>query len=128
MKRSTKLGIGIATLWPAIHVIAFLIFVSVVDADSPHLQLDSWFLPALFGLHCVVMFWMVLLLVAYLRHLYKNDRVPESKRMFWVLALCFGNILTMPVYWYLFVWKENSQSSVEVASARVKSSSGNNGS
>ncbi len=46
-------------------------------------------------------------LIYYIKHLYKfNNRVPKPLRIFWLLLLLLGNVLAMPVYWYLYVASE----------------------
>ncbi|NVJ65765.1 MAG: hypothetical protein HWE16_04700 [Gammaproteobacteria bacterium] len=45
------------------------------------------------------------LVIIYLCFTYKLNSVPKSKKTMWAFIIFFFNIFTMPVFWYLFIWK-----------------------
>jgi hypothetical protein len=89
------------TLWPSVYFIFFMALVAVSAASS------DGELPMSFGLltalHLGTMVLGIALLIAFLRHLYVTDRVPQDKRTFWTLALFLGSFVAMPIYWWLFL-------------------------
>jgi len=48
------------------------------------------------------------LLVFYLVHLRRTNLIPRDRRSRWLLILWAFNIFAYPVYWYRFIWKEDS--------------------
>jgi hypothetical protein len=32
--------------------------------------------------------------------------VPNDKKALWAAVLFFGNMVALPVYWYLYIWRE----------------------
>jgi EamA domain-containing membrane protein RarD len=54
----------------------------------------------------VTILWTFALLAIYVRLLFKTERVPTDKKTLWAVVLFLGNMLAMPVFWYLYVWRE----------------------
>jgi hypothetical protein len=48
----------------------------------------------------------LLLLAFYLMFIRSSRRVPRTEKRRWALLILFGNLLTMPVFWYLYIWKD----------------------
>lgn len=59
----------------------------------------------LFPLHFLTMLLMFGLTATYVVHAFRTDLVDPDKRVIWVIALIFGNILAFPIYWYLYMWR-----------------------
>ena len=53
------------------------------------------------------MVWMLFLLAIYIDNVYHNKKIPAGVKTLWGVALFFGNIAVMPVYWYLYIWSES---------------------
>ena len=49
---------------------------------------------------------IIALLVIYVAYLFKTDRVGQDKKALWAVVLLLGNIVAMPVFWYLYIWKK----------------------
>jgi hypothetical protein len=49
------------------------------------------------------------LLGIYIVNVFKNDRVSKDKKALWVVVLFLGNMIAMPVYWYLYIWEEDDR-------------------
>ena len=96
-----------ATLWPFVYVILFFLFVfsSVVfpptEAPGPP-PLIALILP----LHLLTMLLIVGLMIFYVVNVFRNDRVDKDKKVLWLLVLLLGGGIGMPVYWYLYIWKD----------------------
>ena len=61
-------------------------------------------------LHFLTIFEIFVLSVIYIVHVFKTDRVAQDKKALWAVVLFLGNMIAMPFYWYLFIWKEQKQS------------------
>jgi hypothetical protein len=53
------------------------------------------------------------LLVFYIIHVVKNKRIKDDMRIIWILIIFFGSMFAMPVYWYLYILKEDKISERE---------------
>ena len=102
---------GLVTLWPA--VLAFFVFpvfalqwfifawrAMPTDETPP-----AWFL-LIFALPFATMLLTVGLLIVYVVDVFKNDRIAPDKKLLWAVALFMGGIIAMPVYWYLYFWRD----------------------
>ena len=61
----------------------------------------------IFPLHFLTMLEIIVLLVIYIGHLFRTDRVPQDKKALWAVVLLLGNMIAMPVYWCLYIWTEH---------------------
>jgi hypothetical protein len=115
VKKSTKVFLGITTLWPVVYFLIFFIFIfSTIFlssfAPSPG-EAPSGFPPAMaviFGLHLLTMLVIMALTVFYMVDVFRNDRVEKDKKVLWAIVIFMGNAIAMPIYWYLYFWKEPS--------------------
>jgi cytosine/uracil/thiamine/allantoin permease len=46
------------------------------------------------------------LLTFYIINVFRNDRVNKDMKILWAVVLFFGNFVAMPVYWYLYIWRD----------------------
>jgi hypothetical protein len=46
------------------------------------------------------------LTVFYIVNVFRNERVDKDKKVLWAVVLFMGNMIAMPIYWYLYIWKE----------------------
>jgi hypothetical protein len=46
------------------------------------------------------------LIAFYILFLFKTDRVPQDKKALWAAVLLLGNMLAMPVFFFLYVWPD----------------------
>jgi EamA domain-containing membrane protein RarD len=52
------------------------------------------------------MAWILGLIVFYVVHAARSPAVPDHQRAVWIVVVCVANAFAMPVYWWLFVWRE----------------------
>ncbi|RJQ54174.1 MAG: hypothetical protein C4521_04795 [Actinobacteria bacterium] len=123
MSRGKALALGAFTAWPVLYMILFMsgIFVSIVAdlADAGPGGEFPYGLLIIFPLHLITMLDIVALQVIYVLYLIKTDAVPQDKRALWVAVIALGGMLSMPVFWYLYVWRRPDQGLPEPAGERT---------
>jgi uncharacterized membrane protein len=115
MSRPVKIVLLLATLWPLLYMFIFFgVFVSMFflmarAQGGPHTAAGNeppvWFF-SLFALHLLTMLWSMALTAIYIVNVFKNERVEKDKKALWAVVIFFGNVIAMPVYWYLYIWRE----------------------
>jgi hypothetical protein len=61
---------------------------------------------ALFGAHFFTILLSLGLMPLYIVLVVKSDRHDQTMRIIWVVLLCMMGMLAMPVYWYLYIWRD----------------------
>lgn len=79
----------------------FIFAVLMVSSRSGEL-----FFPIFFTVHILTMIVSTAILIYFIINVFKNNRVEQDKKFLWAALLFFGNFLAMPVYWYLYIWKD----------------------
>ena len=115
MKRPAKLLLGALTIWPIIYGMLFLCSVfglilwQVSHPNPPPPRPPTappvWVI-GLVAAHLGTILEMFALGVFYMYHLYHNDRIENQLKAFWAVIIFLGNMIAMPVYWYLYVWRD----------------------
>ena len=121
MTRGKRIALAVFTVWPFLYIILFfgsilgtMILASVCNGPP------KWLFGVMFViliLHFLTMIEVFSLIAIYIIHVFKTDRIPRDKKVLWAVVLFLGNMLAMPVYWYLYVWKDPETSASEQASA-----------
>jgi len=110
MKKSTKILLAVATLWPFVYMILFFVFVfsSILFMPSQAGEQSGppFFFVVFIALHLFTMLWILALTVFYMVNVFRNDRVDKDKKVLWAVVIFMGNMIAMPIYWYLYIWKE----------------------
>jgi len=111
MTKSKALVLGGFTLWPIVYMVLFMVvmFSQVLMMDFEN-QAPSGHMPTMikiiFPLHFLTMIWIFVLVAIYIRHIFKTEAVPQEKKALWAVVIFMGNMVAMPVYWYLYIWKK----------------------
>ena len=108
MSKTAKLLLGLATFWPAAYMILFFVFIfsailfggGAVEGSGPPTAFVL-----IFALHLFTMLVITGLTIFYIVNVFKNARVDKDKKALWAVVLFLGNIVAMPIYWYLYIWK-----------------------
>ena len=109
MTKLKAIALAVFTVWPFVYMILFMasFFISFLSMGQPHQQQDG--MPLMFKiilpLHLLTMLEMFGLMAIYIIHLFKTEHVASDKKALWAVVLFMGNILAMPIYWYLYIWK-----------------------
>ena len=108
MKKPTKVLLGLATLWPFFYLILFfaVIFSTVVFMPGSGEPGPPPLIALILPLHLFTMLAGMALMVFYIVNVFRNDRVDTDKKALWAVVLFMGNMIAMPIYWYLYVWRE----------------------
>ena len=110
MKKSTKILLGLATLWPFLYLILFFIFFFSLFLFMPGPGGEESGPPFAFAvfiaLHLLTMLWIMGLTAFYIVNIFRNDRVDKDKKVLWAVVIFMGNMIAMPIYWYLYIWKD----------------------
>jgi hypothetical protein len=114
MKNSTKILLAIATIWPFIYMIFFFVVIFSSFFFMPRAgSSEGGAFPALFmiifPLHFLTMLLIMGLTVFYMVNVFRNDRVEKDKKVLWAVVLFMGNMIAMPIYWYLYIWREETE-------------------
>jgi hypothetical protein len=108
MKKPVKVLLGLATLWPFSYLIPFftVIFSTVVFMPSSGEPGPPPLIALILPLHLFTMLAVMALMVFYIVNVFRNDRVDNDKKALWAVVLFMGNMIAMPIYWYLYVWRD----------------------
>lgn len=110
MSRKKAIVLAIFSVWPFVYMVlamcmVFGLMMRDVFGESYSREPPIFFM-ILVPLHFFTMLDIFALLVIYLVHLFKSDRVPQDKKALWAVVLFLGNMIAMPVYWYWYVWRK----------------------
>jgi hypothetical protein len=110
MSKSVKLALGIATLWPLVFMFlffGFMYYLLLGGMGRPESGggMRSGMI-AIIVLHGITMLWDLVLLIIFIYNVFNNDRVDKDKKTLWAVVLFLGSIISMPIYWYLYIWPE----------------------
>ena len=114
LSRPTKIVVGILTAWPVLYIFLFFAFVAgtifwvsrPASGGGPHSSGPPIAFLVLFAAHFATILLMFALIAFYIVFLFKTDRVPQDKKALWAAVLFLGNMLAMPVFFYLYIWPD----------------------
>jgi hypothetical protein len=113
MKKASLVLLGFITVLPlaSIFLLTYAVaegrdlvhkfFPNFLELHRNSLFIKYWLLIFIFSVAIV----MLCLLIFYEMNLLRNSQLTRVQRKNWALLLFFGNIVTMPVFWYLYIWK-----------------------
>lgn len=112
MNKTSKMILGLVTLWPFFYLILFFVmifsFVLLGPGGGGGETGPPPMIAFIFPLHLLTMLISFALMVFYIVNVFKNKRIENDKKALWAVVLFFGGMLAMPVYWYLFIWKDEA--------------------
>jgi hypothetical protein len=118
VKKPAKVLLGLATLWALVYPVFFAVGIAKFWAtlysriltlanpettDLPAVPFEYLLLipPLLLTLVLVVA-----LVAYYVRHAIASPRIPQEMKAVWIILLVLANVVVMPIYWYLYIWRE----------------------
>lgn len=117
MTRGKAITLAAFTAWPILYMVLFMcaIFGMMMSDLSGGGQSSGppTIMMIIFPLHFLTMLEIFVLLVIYIVHVFKTDRVSQDKKALWAVVLFLGNMIAMPIYWYLHIWRAPKQSTLE---------------
>jgi len=109
--RPVTVLIGALSILPIIYFIFFMTVISSAFASVGNsggkgepFKMFQYILP----MHLGTMVLMFALMVVYIVHAFRTDRISDDRRVVWVIILFMGNMVAFPVYWYLYLWRSPS--------------------
>jgi hypothetical protein len=122
MLRRHKRLVGALTIWPfiwfALQVAStiyfatqnerFVLSLAAGDGESGLLSLllSIPIVLATFAGGMVAIASIVVLFVWFIVDACQSPQIPETERVTWILLLVLGNVLALPIYWYLKIWRD----------------------
>jgi hypothetical protein len=116
MKKSRKVWLGIATIWPIVYIFFFVVSIfslvlfaggpSGPGSQPPNSALLSIGFMALFAVHIVTILGTLALTVFYIIRVFKTERLDQNMKIMWMLLLFFMGIIVQPIFWYLYIWRD----------------------
>lgn len=107
MRRWVKIALGAATFWPVLFcmasgVAAYRLYEVAQNGIPLHAinRIGTYTVPLV--LLTGMLTWG--LLIFYIRHVSRNEDIPDHRKRFWRAAVFFGSFVVMPIYWYKFIW------------------------
>jgi hypothetical protein len=121
LSKPLRIVIGIATFWYALYLLLTIagivlffgyVFLALFAGGESISNLRTLFaqilsLEFLLPIHVCSLSLEVGLLIFYLVHTIKNTKASDSMRIVLGLGHLFLPFVAMPVYYYLYIWKEN---------------------
>lgn len=107
MSTTKKILLGLLALWPFIYFFLFILVLFLYDGFIflPAGDIETMFAYMLTS-QLLTMALVVTTFILYIRDVFINPRVRETRKTLWVILLLFGNFIAMPIYWYLYIWKQ----------------------
>src|SRR4249920_4025244 len=99
-----RLAAGILCIFPLSYCVYVLPTAVSLFTSSPPVLADINRFVLLSAISLVPCFAALTLCVV---QLFRSGRVPQSKQALWLLALIFGSVLALPIFWYLYVRPSN---------------------
>jgi hypothetical protein len=127
LSKPVKIIVGIATLWYVLYPLVFIggMFLSMglmplfargrYSSDGPFGMFP--FFGIIFPLHLCTIFLGFALMAFYLVHVIKNTKGDETVRIILAVGNFFMPFITMPIYYYVYIWLDTPP---EWAAAKVK--------
>ena len=116
MSRSGKIFLGILTFLPfvlfAIYIAVFISFFFEIFRNQSA-QANPEEIP--FAIIPIIVFAVLMglatlgLLIYYIIHAVNNKKLDSTERLIWILVFLFAGMIGFPIYWYMRIWKENSE-------------------
>jgi len=106
MSKRKAIILGFFTVLPFVYFILFLSFfifsfISMSSNTGNPVDMFKLILP----LHLSTMLLIMVLMIIYIIDVFKNNAINSDKKALWAIVLFFGNMIAMPIYWYLNIWK-----------------------
>jgi hypothetical protein len=66
----------------------------------------------LFAAHLITIVLIMGLMPLYIILAVKSERLDQTMRIVWVVLICMLAFFAMPVYWYLYIWRDGPPSGI----------------
>ena len=113
MSKQKKVWLGIASVIPLVLMLAYLVLVVVnfatMDYDAYYEEDEpTWFWIVTFGFIGLSILSSWAMLAYYIVWLFRIEPADDSKKTLWIVLLLMLQGLALPIFWFLFIWREES--------------------
>ena len=115
LSRPPKILIGALTIWPIAYGFVFvgfvvLSFVAIAQGELGRASASGggppiWFVTLMVA-HVGTMAIALALTAFYVVFLFQTNRVEQSHKALWAVALFMGGVVAQPIFFWLYVWPE----------------------
>jgi hypothetical protein len=123
MKKSTKVLLGIASIWPVVYIGLFVLAIFLIFAlaaategggpapepSGPLSVLIPLGFMGFFALHLLTIADITALKIYYIIHAVKNQQLDQNMKIMWILLFVFATLIAEPIFWFLYIWREPAQ-------------------
>jgi hypothetical protein len=104
-----KVWLGIASVAPLVLQAAYsvVLFVTLAATDFNEDE-PTWLWIAMFVVIALSVLGAWAMLAYYIVLLFRVEPADDSKRTLWIVLLLMLQGLALPVFWFLFIWREES--------------------
>ncbi len=117
LSKGVKILIGLGTVWEVIYPFLFIVlwlmmvgsiffFSGNSDQGWPVFSVFSGLFAIIFPVHCFAIVLQFGLIAVYLIHVIKNTAASETVRIILGIGIFFMPFVAMPVYYYVYIWRE----------------------
>jgi hypothetical protein len=111
--KSGKIIMGILTFLPAFYLILFATFfygiaIWMIPGMGSKCEIPM-FIAYLIPVHFLVVIIALVLVFYYIFNAAGSKLVDKDIKPLWIAGLLLGNVIIMPVYWYLYIWKDGKK-------------------
>ncbi|HDS08669.1 MAG TPA: hypothetical protein ENN73_00450, partial [Firmicutes bacterium] len=115
MDKRNKVILGFFTIWPVIYIFVFILVAMIIvligiftggdeERFMPFLVGGSIIL-MMFHFATIIVIWVMIII--YIIKVINNPDFEQANKVIWCLLIFFASIIAMPIYWYLYIWKES---------------------
>jgi hypothetical protein len=111
MSKSKKISLGFLTILPLLYLFTFMVFfismILTIDKQPASSGMPTVILAMMIA-HVLMMLLMICLITFYIIHSFNNQMIQQDKKVLWTILIFMGSFISMPIYWYLFIWKDSA--------------------
>lgn len=110
-----RVPLGVLSIWPVVYIGLFFTFmVAAMAGGGSEAMIDIF--PVVMGVHAATAMLGMALVIGYGIHALTDRTLPTQERLLWGILLFVGNLLAVPAYWYLRIWRPSEAVTTEVDS------------
>jgi len=100
--RSTpaRLFFGVLTVLPLAYMAYFMWRMPFISSAQPpsRAEFDSFF-----RIHVTATLAIFAIIGICIVYLFRTDRVPQAKKALWAVVLFMGNMIALPIFWFIYI-------------------------
>ena len=109
--RRLSIPLGVLTIAPFGYLLVYLLYLfpklhELAVSSSPSGRAFAELSSRMMWYHLATMWLAFLLIGFYVLFAWRSRRVPREKKRPWSVWILVGNLFTMPLFWYLYIWRD----------------------